>query len=200
MYVWLPCRLHKMPLLAACTPRAVVCPPLLQIITFEPKTPAGHPKYWKTRIVAWFPIKNFSEILPSNGLSAGPEEVGQGGLKVLHFDVTHKKSAHPNQKFFFECRLEDLLHLLRVWIALYQFWRPSYERAKQCAIWLFFRENPRNQPDTKVFIMLALRIFGKKPFIDYWKTQVTPAVIFQGTSFISLCNVRFKLCSIFHKS
>jgi len=27
--------------------------------------------------------KNFSEILPSNGLGPGPGEVGQGGLKVL---------------------------------------------------------------------------------------------------------------------
>jgi len=29
--------------------------------------------------------KNFSEILPSNGLSPGQGEVSQGGLKVLHF-------------------------------------------------------------------------------------------------------------------
>jgi len=28
--------------------------------------------------------KNFSEILPSNGLGSGPGKVGQGGLKVLH--------------------------------------------------------------------------------------------------------------------
>ena len=28
--------------------------------------------------------KNFSEILPSNGLGLGPSKVGQGGLKVLH--------------------------------------------------------------------------------------------------------------------
>jgi len=27
------------------------------MITFEPETPAGHPKYQKTRIVAWNPIK-----------------------------------------------------------------------------------------------------------------------------------------------
>ena len=30
---------------------------LTNIITFEPETPAGHPKYQKTRIVAWFPVK-----------------------------------------------------------------------------------------------------------------------------------------------
>jgi len=30
---------------------------LLEITTFEPETPAGHPKYQKTRIVASFPVK-----------------------------------------------------------------------------------------------------------------------------------------------
>jgi len=30
---------------------------LSYITTFEPKTPASHPKYQKTRIVAWFPVK-----------------------------------------------------------------------------------------------------------------------------------------------
>jgi len=56
--------------------------------------------------------KNFSEILPSNGLGPGPGEVGQGGLKASTYDVTHKKSTPPNQKTFFERRLEDLPHLL----------------------------------------------------------------------------------------
>jgi len=28
--------------------------------------------------------------------------------KLLHYDVTHKKSATPNQKIFFECRQEDV--------------------------------------------------------------------------------------------
>jgi len=28
--------------------------------------------------------------------------------KLLHYDVTHKKSATPNQKNFFECRQEDV--------------------------------------------------------------------------------------------
>jgi len=45
--------------------------------------------------------KNFSEILPSNGLGPGPGEVGQGSLKVSTYDITHKKSATPKQKFFF---------------------------------------------------------------------------------------------------
>ena len=30
---------------------------LTNIITFEPETPAGCPKYQKTRIVAWFAVK-----------------------------------------------------------------------------------------------------------------------------------------------
>jgi len=34
------------------------------------------------------------------------------------YDVTHKTSAHPNKKCFFECGLEDLPNLLRVWTAL----------------------------------------------------------------------------------
>jgi len=50
--------------------------------------------------------KNYSEILPSDGLGPRSGEVGQGGL-----DVTHKKYASPNQENFFECRLEDLLNL-----------------------------------------------------------------------------------------
>jgi len=50
-----------------------------------------------------------SEILPSNGLGLGPGEVGHGGSKVRHYDVTHKKSTTPNQKLFFDCKLQDLL-------------------------------------------------------------------------------------------
>jgi len=30
---------------------------LTHITTFEPETPAGHPKYQKSRIVAKFPVK-----------------------------------------------------------------------------------------------------------------------------------------------
>jgi len=33
------------------------------------------------------------------------------------YDVTHKKSATPNQKIFFECRLEDWLICLSPWTA-----------------------------------------------------------------------------------
>jgi len=53
-------------------------------------------------------------------LGPGLGEVSQGGLKVLHFDVSHKKSATPNQKFFLHCKLQDFPSLSSVWTALYQ--------------------------------------------------------------------------------
>jgi len=44
--------------------------------------------------------KNFSEILPPNDWCPGPGKVGQGGLKVSTYDVTHKKPAPPSKKIF----------------------------------------------------------------------------------------------------
>jgi len=44
--------------------------------------------------------KNFSKMLPLNGWRSGPGKVGKGGLKVLHYDVTHKKNAPPSKKYF----------------------------------------------------------------------------------------------------
>jgi len=41
---------------------------LLYIITSEPETLAGHPKYQKTHSLAWFQIKTWVKILPSNVL------------------------------------------------------------------------------------------------------------------------------------
>jgi len=38
--------------------------------------------------------------------------------KLLHYDVTHKKSANPQPKNFFKCRLEDWPIHLRLWTAL----------------------------------------------------------------------------------
>ena len=52
-------------------------------MTFEPETPAGHQKYQHSDC-SLLSNKNFIEILPSNGLSPGPGEVGQGGLQVFH--------------------------------------------------------------------------------------------------------------------
>jgi len=49
--------------------------------------------------------KNFSEIPPSNGCRPRSGKVGQGGLKVLDYDVTQKKSGPSTKIFFFECEL-----------------------------------------------------------------------------------------------
>jgi len=59
--------------------------------------------------------KNFSKILPHNSWRPGPGKVGQGGLKVLHLWRQSQKNPHTASKNFFECRLEDLLHLLTLW-------------------------------------------------------------------------------------
>ena len=56
---------------------------LTYITTFEPETPAGHPKYQDSDC-SLVSSKNFSKILPPSGWRPGPGKVGQGGLKVLH--------------------------------------------------------------------------------------------------------------------
>ena len=64
--------------------------------------------------------KNFSEIQPPNGWCPGPGKVGQGGLKVLYLwrpllmTSSQKTCNPPSKKIFFECRLKDLPHLLRL--------------------------------------------------------------------------------------
>jgi len=42
----------------------------------------------------------------------------QNGPKTITYDITQKNTATPNQKFFFECRLEDWPIRLRPWTAL----------------------------------------------------------------------------------
>jgi len=58
--------------------------------------------------------KNFSEILPPNSWHPGPGKVGQGGLKKSHLWRHSRKTRIPQAKFFFKCRLEDLLCVLRL--------------------------------------------------------------------------------------
>ena len=74
---------------------------LLYIITFEPETLAGHAKYLKDSDCSLVSNKNFSEILPSNGLGPGPGEVSQVGLKVLHLWRQSQKIHTPQPKIFF---------------------------------------------------------------------------------------------------
>jgi len=91
--------------------------------------------------------KNLSEILPCNSLIrwSGPR-----WPKSLPLMTSLTKNPHPPTKNFFECRLVDLLHLLTFRTALHHLWCRSYVRAKPHVVWLFWRENPRKQPDAKV--------------------------------------------------
>jgi len=52
--------------------------------------------------------KNFGEILPSSGLGLEPDEVGQGGLKIIYLRHHSQKIRTSNQKIFFKCRLSSL--------------------------------------------------------------------------------------------
>jgi len=45
--------------------------------------------------------KNFSKVLPSNGLGPGPGEMGQCGLKVFHLWRHSQKMCTPQPKKFF---------------------------------------------------------------------------------------------------
>jgi len=47
------------------------------------------------------------------------------------YDVTDKKSATPNQKIFFECKLEDWPLRLSAWTALYHNQQRSMALVKQ---------------------------------------------------------------------
>jgi len=54
--------------------------------------------------------ENFSETLWPSGWALGQAKWPKN---YFTYDVTHKKSAIPNQKIFFECSLEDCLIRLR---------------------------------------------------------------------------------------
>ena len=51
--------------------------------------------------------ENFSKILWPSGWALAQATWTKMAQNYFTYDVTHKKSATPNQKFFFECRLED---------------------------------------------------------------------------------------------
>jgi len=73
---------------------------LTQIISFEPETLAGHPKYQNTQDCSLVSNKNFSKILPSNGWRPEPGEVGHGGQTVLHLWHHSQKTRNPQPKKF----------------------------------------------------------------------------------------------------
>jgi len=64
--------------------------------------------------------------------------VGQGGLKVLLLDVTHRQPAPPKQKFFF-----------RVQTRLAAFFDSLTGSVEHTAFRRFFSENPRILADAK---------------------------------------------------
>jgi len=80
---------------------------LLWIITFEPETSAGYPKYQNTWDCSLVFNKNLDKILTSNGLGPGPGEVGQGSLKVLHI-WRYSKIRIPQPKNFFRVHTRRL--------------------------------------------------------------------------------------------
>jgi len=57
------------------------------------------------------------------------------------YNVTHKISVNPNQKNFFQCRLEDWLIRLGVWIALLHNRRRSYGVGKATENCWFLGQN-----------------------------------------------------------
>jgi len=42
----------------------------------------------------------------------GQTKWAKAAKKSFTYDVTHKKTCTPNPKFFFECTIQDLPHLL----------------------------------------------------------------------------------------
>jgi len=64
--------------------------------------------------------KNFSEILWPSGWTLGLETWAKMAPDYFTYDVTHKKSATPNQKVFFRVqtrRLADLFEPLNISLA-----------------------------------------------------------------------------------
>jgi len=67
---------------------------------FWTRNPSRLSKVSKDSDCSLVPNKNFSEILTSNSLGPGSDEVGQGGLKVFHLWCHSQKIHTPNQKSF----------------------------------------------------------------------------------------------------
>jgi len=91
--------------------------------------------------------KNLSEILPSNGLSPGPGEVGQGGLKVLHLWCHAQKIRTPQPKNFCSSADEKPCCIYWAFEQLSTIFGARVTLAKPRAIRLFWHKNPQKQPD-----------------------------------------------------
>jgi len=70
--------------------------------------------------------------------------------------------------------------------ALYHFWYLSYARAKSCAIQLFWRENPQQQPDVKVLNCYCstrcVQQFGIRQSCGWMLCENSSAAILLATS------------------
>jgi len=62
--------------------------------------------------------KNFSKILWPSGWALGQVTWAKMTEKLLHLWRHSQKIRNPQQKYFFECRLEDWLIRLSAWTAL----------------------------------------------------------------------------------
>jgi len=60
----------------------------------------------------------FSKILWSSSWVLGQVTCPKMAKNYFTYDVTHNKSATPNQKSFVECGPQHLLNLLSLWTAL----------------------------------------------------------------------------------
>ena len=97
-----------------------VCHPCFRSYLFNPK-PQQVIQISKDSDCGLVSNKNFSEIVPSSGLGAGPGEVGQGSPKALHLWCHSQKTRTPQPKKFFwvqTTRLSESFELLTGSVAL----------------------------------------------------------------------------------
>jgi len=83
-------------------------PPRALDHNFWTQNPSRSSKLSKDSDCSLVSNKNFSEILPSNGLGPWPCEVGQGSLKALHLWRHSQKIHTPQPKNFFRVHTRRL--------------------------------------------------------------------------------------------
>jgi len=125
---------------------------LLYIITFQPDTPdTPSSKVIKSSDCSLVSNKNFSEILPSNGLGPRPGEVRQRGLKGLQCWRHSQNIRTPNQKMFFSSAEQKTCHVFWAFEQLCTAFGTRVILAqihvRSCCFW---RENPRTAPGAKL--------------------------------------------------
>ena len=79
-----------------------------------------------------------------------------------------KYSHHPTRKICFEYRLEDLLHLLSLWTALYRYRRHSYAHAKPRAIQFVSEQKSSKQGGRQSVKTVGFVVIAEKyAFVKY---------------------------------